>query len=159
MDCHLFHTYPEMSLAAENITIKPIIQRIKTSPNHTDLIRQITNWQVAILADLPINAQNKAACSLWRTSCSVSPERLRATRPGQCSQRPRRGLELPAPDVTAPETAPRLHLATGPSHSEAQERTGSLCFCPGASKAVFLAEELPSSAQGQEVGQFVKNSN
>lgn len=52
-----------MNPAAENTTVKPIIQRIKASPSHTDLIRQITNWQVAVLADLPINARNKAAFS------------------------------------------------------------------------------------------------
>lgn len=26
------------------------------SPNHRDPIRQVTHWQVAILADLPVNA-------------------------------------------------------------------------------------------------------
>lgn len=49
--------------AAESTTVKPVIQRIKASPNHTDLIRQITNWQGAVLADRPINAQHSCFSS------------------------------------------------------------------------------------------------
>lgn len=60
--------------AAESTTVKPVIQRIKASPNHTDLIQQITNWQVAVLADLPINAQNKAAFPPFR----LNPGSLRS---------------------------------------------------------------------------------
>lgn len=50
-----------MSPTAENTTVKTITQKIKVSPSHRDLIRQITNWQIAILADRLINAQNKVS--------------------------------------------------------------------------------------------------
>ena len=90
-NCHLIQPSlplePGGSPAAERMTIKPIIQRIKVSPNHTDLIRQITNQQAATSADLPINAQNKAASSPFCLDSDSlrSPESLWPGSPGQRS--------------------------------------------------------------------------
>lgn len=62
-DCHLpFSTRGARGEpAAENTTVKPVIQRIQVSPNHRDLMRQVVSWQAAVFAGLPINAQSKAA--------------------------------------------------------------------------------------------------
>lgn len=116
---------PGINPAAENTTVKPIIQRIKASPNHTDLIRQIKNWQVAVLADLPINAQNKAAFSLLTEHRQSEVARERVARRPDHRQLGRRGA---AQTSWHREWLAQLRLAPAPLHLEPQKWPWSFCF-------------------------------
>lgn len=100
------------------------------SPNHTDLIRQITNWQVALLADLPINARNEAAASL-----RPNPGRDRRAPGSLWDSALTTGSGAGEPPGVPAQTSwhqgllAQLCLAPRPSHLEPQKRTGSLGFC------------------------------
>lgn len=157
-----------MSPTAENTTVKAIIQRIKVSPSHRDLIRQITNWQAAILADLLINAQNKV--SLFPLT---QLRQLEVTRQLKGQVAP---SSAPATSRSEPEEWPRApgagsdFMAPGTAHSSpfgpwtftsgTPEMNRNALILSGASKAVFLLQRLRPGLDGNErLCGSLRNSN
>lgn len=83
-------------------------------PNHTDLVRQVANWQVAILADLPINAQNTAIFPFNLVEAEISAGHVgqpawAVPNAHQVSHR-----ELPVPAVTSWHQRLFAYLPSGP---------------------------------------------
>lgn len=121
------------------------------SPNHTDPIRQITNWQVAVLADLPINAQNKAAASLQLNSGSLrSPESVWAgaltTARSEAGERPR--APGPGSDFVAPGAARSAPSGPRAFTFGTPETDWKSFLLPGTPKAVFSLLRLCPALDG-----------
>lgn len=146
-----------MNPAAKNTTVKLVIQRIKASPNHTDPIRQIRNWQVAVLVDLPVNAQNKAAFSPFRLNTGRSE--VAHARVGRRPDHHRLGRQGAAQTARHWERLPQPCLACAPSHLEPPEWPGSLCFCQVPLRLCSYCRIGMQLRMGTEVVQFVRNSS
>lgn len=130
------------------------------SPNHTDLIRQITDWQVAVLATYLLMPETKLLfyflTELGRPEAAGQhgqvPGRQQGRHPG-VAQGSGAGS-----DFVAPGTAPSA-LASGPAHLEPLKWAGSLCFATCLCGCVLTAEAVSSSGRAREVAQLVRNSD
>lgn len=118
-------------------------------PNHTDLVRQVTNWQVATLADLSINAQNTAIFpfNLVEAGCQQS---MWAASPRSAECPPGEPPGAPSASPTFWHRRRFAHLPFGPWTFTlgTQEQTRNLCFSPGPSEAMFLLKNLSPALDG-----------
>lgn len=107
------------------------------SPNHRDLITQVTYRQAAILAELPVNAPKLLLSFLTQLRQPEVPREpvgaaARDSAPTTCRSETVEWPEHPARARTPWRQEPlaHLHVASGPAHVEPQvpqTRTGSLC--------------------------------